>query len=235
MTKEDEGHYAKKHPHDSRVNPEIEQALKQLASNGEVACAVAFKIATDLNIDPGDVGTTADLLEMRLTKCQLGLFGYQPVKRIVKPAREVSKDLEEGISYEAAALAGHLSLKDLIVIYDSNNITIEGDTSVAWSEDVAKRFEAQNWNVLSIDGHDYDAIDAALTQAKQADKPTIIIADTTIGKGAIGLEGSHETHGAPLGEETIRALRIPFREVPRVQGNKGDRHRSPRKQVVQQN
>jgi transketolase len=114
-------------------------------------------------------------------------------------------DLQEGISYEAAALAGHLKLKDLIVIYDSNNITIEGDTSVAWSEDVAKRFEAQNWNVLSIDGHDYDAIDAALTQAKNADKPTIIIADTTIGKGAVGLEGSHETHGAPLGEETIRA------------------------------
>ncbi len=114
-------------------------------------------------------------------------------------------DLEEGISYEAASLAGHLKLKDLIVLYDSNRITIEGDTSVAWSEDVAKRFEAQKWNVLKINGHDYDAIDGALTQAKKADKPTIIIADTTIGKGAIGLEGSHETHGAPLGDEVIRA------------------------------
>ena len=97
MTKEDEGHYAKKHLHDSKVNPEIEEALKQLASNGEVPCAVAFKIASDLNIEPGDVGITADLLEMRLIKCQLGLFGYQPAKSIVKPAREVSKDLEEGI------------------------------------------------------------------------------------------------------------------------------------------
>ncbi len=114
-------------------------------------------------------------------------------------------DLEEGISYEAASLAGHLKLKDLIVIYDSNRITIEGDTSVAWSEDVAKRFEAQKWNVLKIDGHNYDAIDGALTEAKKADKPTIIIADTTIGKGAIGLEGSHETHGAPLGADVIRA------------------------------
>ncbi len=114
-------------------------------------------------------------------------------------------DLEEGISYEAASLAGHLKLKDLIVIYDSNRITIEGDTSVAWSEDVAKRFEAQQWNVLKINGHDYDAIDGALTAAQKADKPTIIIADTTIGKGAVGLEGSHETHGAPLGEEVIRA------------------------------
>ena len=97
MTKEDTGHYAKKHLHDSEVKPEIEAALKQLASNGELPCAVAFKIAADLDIEPGDVGITADLLEMRLTKCQLGLFGYQPVKRIVKPAREVSKDLEEGI------------------------------------------------------------------------------------------------------------------------------------------
>ena len=97
MTKEDAGHYAKKHLHDSEVKPEIEAALKQLASNGEIPCAVAFKIASDLNIEPGDVGITVDLIEMRLTKCQLGLFGYQPVKRIVKPAREVSKDLEEGI------------------------------------------------------------------------------------------------------------------------------------------
>jgi len=97
MTKEDAGHYAKKHLHDNEVKPEIEEALKQLASNGEIPCAVAFKIANDLNIEPGDVGITADLLEMRLIKCQLGLFGYQPAKSIVKPAREVSKDLEEGI------------------------------------------------------------------------------------------------------------------------------------------
>jgi transketolase len=114
-------------------------------------------------------------------------------------------DLQEGISYEACALAGHLGLKDLVLIYDSNEITIEGDTSIAWSESVAQRFEAQNWNVLSINGHCYDEIDRALNEAKVASKPTIIIANTIIGKGAEGLEGSHETHGAPLGEETIRA------------------------------
>lgn len=113
-------------------------------------------------------------------------------------------DLQEGVSYEACALAGHLALKDLILIYDSNEITIEGDTSIAWSEDVAKRFEAQKWSVLKINGHCYDDIDAALTKAKTSDKPTIIIANTIIGKGAEGLEGSHETHGAPLGEETIK-------------------------------
>ena len=114
-------------------------------------------------------------------------------------------DLQEGISYEACALAGHLGLKDLVLIYDSNEITIEGDTSIAWSENVAQRFEAQNWNVLKINGHCYDEIDKALTQAKSAAKPTIIIANTIIGKGAEGLEGSHETHGAPLGEKTIKA------------------------------
>jgi len=114
-------------------------------------------------------------------------------------------DLQEGISYEACALAGHLKLKDMILIYDSNEITIEGDTSIAWSEDVAKRFEAQGWSVLKINGHCYDDIDTALTTAKSSDKPTIIIANTIIGKGADGLEGSHETHGAPLGEEVIRA------------------------------
>jgi len=112
-------------------------------------------------------------------------------------------DLQEGISYEACALAGHLGLKDLILIYDSNHITIEGDTSIAWSEDVAKRFEAQKWNVMKVNGHCYNEIDKAFTEAKNADKPTIIIANTIIGRCALDMEGSHETHGAPLGEEVI--------------------------------
>ncbi len=114
-------------------------------------------------------------------------------------------DLQEGISYEACALAGHLKLKDLVLIYDSNSITIEGDTSIAWSENVGQRFEAQNWNVLKINGHCYNEIDKALTEAKSATKPTIIIANTIIGRGAEGLEGSHETHGAPLGKAVIAA------------------------------
>jgi len=112
-------------------------------------------------------------------------------------------DLQEGISYEVCALAGHLGLKDLVLIYDSNEITIEGDTSIAWSEDVAKRFDAQNWNVLKINGHCYDDIDKALNEVKDATRPTIIIAHTIIGKGAGELEGSHHTHGSPLGEKII--------------------------------
>lgn len=114
-------------------------------------------------------------------------------------------DLQEGISYEACALAGHLGLKDLVLIYDSNQITIEGDTSIAWSEDVAGRFAAQNWDVIKVNGHCYDEIDEALNKVKTAEKPTIIIANTIIGKGAGEMEGSHHTHGAPLGEEIIKA------------------------------
>ena len=114
-------------------------------------------------------------------------------------------DLQEGISYEACALAGHLGLKDMILIYDSNHITIEGDTSIAWSEDVEKRFEAQNWNVVKINGHCYDDIEKALEDVKSATKPTIIIANTIIGKGAMELEGTHDTHGAPLGDAIIAA------------------------------
>ena len=114
-------------------------------------------------------------------------------------------DLEEGISYEACALAGKLQLKDLVLIYDSNHITIEGDTSIAWSEDVEKRFIAQNWDVVKINGHCPDEIEETLTKVKSATKPTIIIANTIIGRGAMELEGSCQTHGAPLGEDIIKA------------------------------
>jgi len=112
-------------------------------------------------------------------------------------------DLEEGISYEACSIAGHNKLDNLIVIYDSNRITIEGNTDLSISEDIRARFESQGWEVLECNGHDYDEIDAAITQAKKADRPVLIIANTIIAKGAGELEGSHHSHGAPLGEEII--------------------------------
>ena len=112
-------------------------------------------------------------------------------------------DLQEGISYEACSLAGHNKLDNLVLIYDSNSITIEGDTSIAWSEDVDARFVAQGWEVKKINGHCYDEIDKAFHEVKNATKPTLIIANTIIGKGAGELEGSASTHGAPLGEEII--------------------------------
>jgi transketolase len=117
-------------------------------------------------------------------------------------------DLQEGLSYEATATAGHLGLDNLVIIYDSNSITIEGDTSIAWSEDVKKRFEAIDFEVLEINGHDFTQIDDAITKAKSATKPVLIIAKTAIGKGAATMEGSHHTHGAPLGADEIAASKV---------------------------
>ena len=112
-------------------------------------------------------------------------------------------DLEEGISYEACSIAGHNKLDNLILIYDSNRITIEGSTDLSISEDIRGRFLSQGWDVLECDGHNFDEIDASITTAKSNTKPTIIIANTIIAKGAGKLEGSHHSHGAPLGDDVI--------------------------------
>jgi transketolase len=114
-------------------------------------------------------------------------------------------DLQEGISYEACATAGHQQLDNLVIIYDSNNITIEGDTSISWDEDVVARFKAINFDVFEINGHDFDQIDDALTKAKLSNKPVLIKANTAIAKGSATMEGSHHSHGAPLGEDEIKA------------------------------
>ncbi len=114
-------------------------------------------------------------------------------------------DLEEGISYEACSIAGSLGLKDLIIIYDSNNISIEGEVDKVFKDDIKKRFEAQNFRVLEMNGHDYEDIAKTLREAKESDgRPTLVIAKTVIARGAVGLEGSEKTHGAPLGEEVIK-------------------------------
>ena len=116
--------------------------------------------------------------------------------------------LQEGISYEAAALAGHLKLGNLVYIYDSNSITIEGKTNLAWSEDVEARFIATGWQVLKIDGHDYGQITAAIAAAKaETEKPSLIIATTLIAFGSPKCQGSSSAHGSPLGAEEIAATR----------------------------
>jgi transketolase len=117
-------------------------------------------------------------------------------------------DLQEGISYEAAALAGHLKLGNMVYLYDSNSITIEGKTNLAWSEDVAARFAAAGWHVQSIDGHDYAQITAAIAAAKaETGKPSLIIATTHIAYGSPKCQGSSGAHGSPLGAEEIAATR----------------------------
>ncbi len=116
-------------------------------------------------------------------------------------------DLEEGISYEACSIAGHMGLDNLVLIYDSNRITIEGSTELSLSENMRERFESQNWAVLEIDGHNFDEIDGALTQAKTIKRPVLIIANTVIAKGGGKMEGSHHAHGAPLGHDVIKTAK----------------------------
>lgn len=112
-------------------------------------------------------------------------------------------DLEEGLSYEACSLAGRHRLSNLVLIYDCNGISIEGEVGIAFNENVAARFKAQGWAVRTIDGHNFLEIDAALKAAKKSTKPFLIIAKTTIAKGALELENSHKAHGAPLGSDLV--------------------------------
>ncbi|MCI5044626.1 MAG: transketolase [Aquisalinus sp.] len=128
--------------------------------------------------------------------------------------------LMEGISQEAIALAGHLKLSKLIVLWDDNGITIDGAVSLSDSTNQLMRFEASGWNVARVDGHDMSAVEAAILAAKSSEKPTLIACKTIIGRGANKKAGSAASHGAPLGAEEIAFARdslewphAPF-EVP---------------------
>ena len=115
--------------------------------------------------------------------------------------------LMEGISHEAIDMAGHLKLGRLIVLWDDNEISIDGDTNIATSTNQLARFKASGWQVARVDGHDIDAVSAAIEVAKKSRKPSLIACKTTIGFGAPNLAGSHKTHGAPLGVDEIQATR----------------------------
>jgi transketolase len=116
-------------------------------------------------------------------------------------------DLMEGISQEAIALAGHLKLNKLVVLFDDNGISIDGPLALADSVDQPKRFEAAGWSVSRIDGHDAVAIAAAITRAKASDKPSMIACKTQIGYGAPNKAGKSSAHGSPLGAEEIQGAR----------------------------
>ncbi|WP_246796708.1 transketolase [Burkholderia perseverans] len=116
--------------------------------------------------------------------------------------------LMEGISHEACSFAGTLKLNKLIALYDDNGISIDGDVVNWFHDDTPKRFEAYGWNVIpGVDGHDVDAVDAAIAKAKLSDKPTLICCKTVIGKGAATKAGGHDVHGAALGAEEIAKTR----------------------------
>lgn len=116
--------------------------------------------------------------------------------------------LQEGISHEACSFAGHNKLGKLIMLYDSNNITIDGPTHISFTEDTRKRFEAYGWQVIEIDGHDYDQINAAIAEAKkEKTKPSIIICKTIIGFGSPNRAGTSKAHGEPFPAEEIELMK----------------------------
>lgn len=130
--------------------------------------------------------------------------------------------LMEGVSHEAISLAGHLKLNRLIVLWDDNHISIDGDTSLSCSDDQLSRFAASGWATCRVDGHDPEAVAAAIEQAQTSDRPSLIACRTTIGFGSPNRAGSEKVHGAPLGAEEIEKTRAalnwpyaPF-EIPQA-------------------
>lgn len=116
-------------------------------------------------------------------------------------------DLMEGVSHEAASLAGHLGLGKLIVLFDDNNISIDGATDLSVSDDQLARFKSYGWDASAVDGHDHEAVAGAIAAAQQSNKPTLIACRTTIGFGAPNKQGTSGSHGAPLGEDEVAATR----------------------------
>ena len=120
-------------------------------------------------------------------------------------------DLQEGIASEAASLAGHLRLRKLVVLYDDNHIQLDGPTSMAWSEDVPKRFEAYGWHASRVeDGNDLDAIEAAIREAREDDRPSLIAVRTHIGFGSPNKQDSQKAHGSPLGPDEVRLTKEAY-------------------------
>ncbi len=200
---------------------------------------------------PGVEVTTGPLGQGLANSVGLAMAEAHLAARFNRPGHEIidhytwalvsDGDLMEGISSEAASLAGHLRLGKLIVIYDDNQISLAGSTELSFTEDRAGRFAACGWQTIEVsDGHDLDSLRAAMAEAKkEKSKPTLILARTRIARGSANLEGSFQAHGSPFGSEEVKRTKekagwplnpdfhVPaeVREYFRRSGEKGARAR----------
>ena len=170
----------------------------------------------EINHTPGVETTTGPLgqgfataVGMAIARDYLAaLFNKEDIKIIDHVILGICSDgdLMEGVSHEAASLAGHLKLSNLVFFYDDNNITIDGKTDITFSDDVARRFEAYGWQVLTIlDVNNSDQVDRAIKLCRSTcEKPTLVITKTQIGYGSPNKQGKSSSHGAPLGEEEVK-------------------------------
>ena len=172
----------------------------------------------EVDITPGVETTTGPLGQGLANAVGMALAEYLLASEFNKPGLDVVDHytyaflgdgcLMEGISHEVCSLAGTLGLKKLIGLYDDNGISIDGKVEGWFTDDTPARFEAYGWNVIrAVDGHDVAAVDAAITAAKTASKPTLICCKTIIGKGSPNLQGGDKVHGAALGDKEIAAVR----------------------------
>jgi transketolase len=172
----------------------------------------------EYGLTPGVEVTTGPLgqgfangVGMAIAASHLAATFNQPGQEIINSfiyAIVTDGDLMEGVSSEAASLAGHLSLGRLIYLYDDNKISIDGSTELAFTEDRAKRFEAYGWHVQRVDdGNDVRAIDNAIKQAKADPRPSLILCRTIIGYGAPNRQGTAKAHGEPLGNDELNAAK----------------------------
>jgi transketolase len=175
----------------------------------------------EYGLTPGVEATTgplgqgfANAVGMAIAERRLGAEFNRPGRTIVDHWTYViasDGDLQEGIASEAASLAGHLQLSKLVVLYDDNHIQLDGPTSMAWSEDVTKRFEAYRWRTQRVeDGNDIGAIEAAIESARLDDCPSLIAIRTHIGYGSPNKHDSQKAHGSPLGVEEVRLTKEAY-------------------------
>ncbi|MES2318145.1 MAG: transketolase [Pseudomonadota bacterium] len=172
----------------------------------------------EVDVTPGIETTTGPLGQGIANAVGMALSEYLLAAEFNKPGLDIVDHytyaflgdgcLMEGISHEVCALAGTLKLNKLIALYDDNGISIDGKVEGWFTDDTPQRFEAYGWNVIrAVDGHSVAAVDAAITQAKSSDKPTLICCKTIIGKGSPNLQGGDKVHGAALGDKEVAAVR----------------------------